>query len=497
MLLLLLSQRNALVSAIWLIVASALLYAGYLYQHSQTSRTAWTIDLDRSRANVADDFGNVNTTSRIEWFKGLNLTYPIQYSCRQIFTQINPALKRASLSKVDVALFEHLQTIGSAEGINEANLTDQEPIILDVPPFVRPPVNASNLMFGIQTTLKRLDSSIPQFLRWLSHTEAKLFVVVIESESIAADITEIASLQSRMRNLGLDVTILQAKEGDTFPQRYFSLVNILYQHRGWQTEWISLIDDDTFFPSMPAILSMLSKYNSKDPYYIGSLSEDWWAVSHYGYMGFGGAGLFLSVPLVAELDPHTLECKDGLRSSAGDITVMDCIYAHTSIKLTHVPDLHQADMHGDLSGFYESGRFHLSLHHWKEGSAYGKGYPVDLMHLVSDVCGQCFMQRWQFGDDTVLSNGFSIAIYPGGHLRSDHPQAVDMSKMEETWSKGMNVIHSLGPVRERLALDVDKIQYILLDARRYNGGVGQLYWHKGTSEDPDMVLELFWKEKTV
>ena len=497
MLLLAPSQRNALASATWIIVTSALVYAGYLYRYDQASRASWTADIGRSRAAIASGSGEsvlVNTTDRSEWFTSHDLTYPVRYSCRQILTQSDPTLERASLTKVDAAPFEHLQIIESAQSIVEGNLTCQEPIVLDVPPFVRPPINASHLMFGIQTTLKRLDNSIPQFLRWLPHTEAKLYVLVVESESVVADVTQIASLQSQMRQLGLNVTILPAKEGDTFPQRYFSLINLLYQNRGQQTEWISLIDDDTFFPSIPAVLSMLSKYNPKDQYYIGSLSEDWWAVSHYGYMGFGGAGIFLSIPLAAALDPHTEECKDGLRSSAGDITVMDCIYTHTNTKLTHVPDLHQADMHGDLSGFYESGRSHLSLHHWKEGSVSGKGYPMDLMHLVSDVCGECFMQRWQFGNAMILSNGFSIAAYPEG---LDHRPSIDMSKMEETWNKDMNVVHSLGPVRERLVLDVEKIQYTLLDARHYDGGVSQLYWHKGSSEELGTVLELFWKEKTM
>ena len=208
-------------------------------------------------------------------------------------------------------------------------------------------------------------------------------------------------------------------------------------------------------------------------------------------------GIFLSIPLVTALDPHTVECKNGLRSSAGDITVMDCIYTHTSTKLTHIPDLHQTDMHGDLSGFFESGRMHLSLHHWKEGSVSGKGYPIDLMHLVSDICGECFLQRWQFGDDMVLSNGFSIATYPRGHLRNDHHLSMDMSKMEQTWNQDMNVIHSLGPIRERLALNIEKIQYILLDARNYEDGVSQLYWREGSSGELDTILELFWKEKTV
>ena len=484
-------QRSALVSAILLISTIAVLYTTHLYRHDGTLRSTWEPGIGRplnlSLTNISASFGP-------DWLSCQNLTYPIKYACRELRTRVTPRLIRASLTKIELPLFENIQTIESSPTQGEEALRCLEPLLLDVPAFTRGPVNASNLMFGIQTTIKRLDKSIPQLMRWLPHTGAKLFAIVIESEGVAADPDQILGLETRMRNFGMDATLLQARVGDTFPQRYFSLISLLYRNRGLETQWVSLIDDDTFFPSMPALLSMLGKYDPKDPYYVGSLSEDWWAVAHYGYMGFGGAGLFLSVPLAEALEPHAEDCKNDLRSSAGDVTVMDCIYTYTNTKLTHVTDLHQADMHGDLSGFYESGRLHLSLHHWKEGSVSGKGYPMDLMHQVADVCGECFLQRWQFADNMVLANGFSIAEYPKGHLKSKQENSVDMSRMEETWNREMNVIHSLGPSRERLVLEEEKLQYILLDSVLTRGGVSQLYFHRGVSGKTDMVLELFWRE---
>ena len=484
-------QRNALVPTILFVSLSAFLCLAILYTHDNSyTPPAWSIELNRS-APVA--VAAVNQSE--SWLSDHNLSYPIRYSCRQILTQVYPGLHRPSLTKLDFPLFDQYQIVKSIQSYDEGSLPCLEPVHLDVPAFTHGSANASNLMFGIQTTVKRLDDSIPQFVRWLSNTSAKLVVLLKESENVAADENQMARLESRMRRLGLDVTLLHAKEGDTFPQRYFSLVDILYNKRVPETQWISLIDDDTFFPSMPSLLAMLAQHNSKDQHYIGSLSEDWWAVSHYGFMGFGGAGLFLSVPLAEALSPYADECRNSLRSSAGDITVMDCIYTHTSTKLTHIPDLHQADMHGDLSGFYESGRPHLSLHHWKEGSVSGKGYRIDSMHQVADVCGECFLQRWQFGDEMVLVNGFSIAVYPQGHLKANHEHAIDVERMEETWNSNMNVRHSLGPARERLKLDEEKIQYTFLDSIPADGGVRQLYLHKGVGDDMDTVLELFWKDQ--
>ncbi|MCJ1406369.1 hypothetical protein MMC19_000434 [Ptychographa xylographoides] len=435
---------------------------------------------------------NTISTSSKDWLAAHNISFPIRYGARHIVTQKVPGLQRESLTKIDRPLFDDLQLIESVEAFREVS---SAPLVLEVPSFKKGPVKASQLIFGIQTTIKRLDDSIPQLARWLANTGAKLYVVLLEKEGVMVNTDQMVGLETRMRNQGFDVTLLPAHEEDTFPQRYFSLVNIMYQHRVPQTQWVSLIDDDTFFPSMSALLAMLAKYDAGEQYYVGSLSEDWWAVSRYGFMGFGGAGVFLSLPLAEVVDAKSDICKQGLRSSAGDVTLMDCIYAHTSTKLTPVQDLHQADMHGDISGFYESGRQHLSLHHWKEGSVFGDGLPMAAMHLVTNVCGECFLQRWQFGDDMVLTNGYSIATYPKGHVKSGDVNEVDMSKPEHTWNANMDVRHSLGPTRPKMVLEDEKIQYIFLDGAILNDGIRQLYFHKGTDGSSDSALELFWKDE--
>ncbi|KAL8703753.1 MAG: hypothetical protein Q9225_008111, partial [Loekoesia sp. 1 TL-2023] len=158
------------------------------------------------------------------------------------------------------------------------------------------------------------------------------------------------------------------------------------------------------------------------------------------------------------------------------------------------PALHQMDIFGDLSGVYESGRLPLSLHHWKGGD-----YPVDLMSLVSDICGDCFLQRWQFGKDTVLTNGFSIARYPEG----EYANGLDFSKAEMTWDshtveKSVNpgTAHSMSPTRPRLELDKQKIQYRLKDSANIDGTVRQTYIHKGKRDDEmDTVLVLYWRRE--
>ncbi|MCJ1486012.1 hypothetical protein MMC06_006188 [Schaereria dolodes] len=478
--------RFALLLAVALVSVTALFLTARIYRHNEIPHTTWLPETNRSQSNEA--------LNQPYWLSTLEIKYPFKYACRHLKVYANPGLIRASLTKVDSPLFEQFQVVDPIQRLNATALECSDSLVLDVPTFIKSPVNASHILFGIQTTIKRLDDSVPQLMRWLANTGAKLYVVLLQSEGVAADPAQMSTLQAQMRSLGLDATLLPAEEEDLFPQRYFSLINILYTNRRLDTEWISLIDDDTFFPSMPALLSMLAEHDPTQEHYIGSLSEEWWAVSHYGLMGFGGAGLFFSVPLAEIMDANTEDCKYELSSSAGDITVMDCVYRHTSTKLTNVPELHQVDVHGDLSGFYESGRLYLSLHHWKFGSVSGDGYKMDKMHLVHDICGDCFLQRWQFNSDTILANGFSVASYPKGNLKSGREDSLDMNKMEQTWHVEQDVRHSLGPMRRKMAPEEEKIQYFFVDSVESNGLVRQLYLHRGVDEEIDTVLEIIWSD---
>ena len=448
--------------------------------------------------------------NRLDWLSSLNVTFPIHYSYRDIIVNQVPDLKRASITKIEESLFPKSQAIDLTTNSQAELQHCAKPMILDVPASVKDSGDASHVIFGISTTLDRLEESITPLLRWLPNTNARLFVIVIEkeqagesegveaAEAVAADPEKMMELQERMRGLGMDVTVVDAlRLQDMFSVKYFSLIKIMYDNRNEKTLWVSLLDDDTFFPSIPHLLSMLSKYNPKKQQYVGGLSEDWWSVTHYGMMAFGGAGIFLSIALAEVMANNYDVCVESSYANAGDIRVMECIYVLTETKLSNERDLHQIDVHGDLSGIYESGRMPLSLHHWKPGGADDDGYNVPVMSRVADVCGDCFLQRWQFGKNMILSNGYSIAEYPKGNLKK-----INMDEMEETWGpltvvEGSNnggVDHSLAPIRPKTVLDEEKVQYRLFASAAVDGGVRQAYLHKGVNGDIDGVYELFWME---
>ena len=444
---------------------------------------------------------------KLDWLDGLNLTYPIRYAHRDIILRSNPNLERASITKIDGPLFPTFQDIDLTESKAVELEHCKKPITLDVKTSTKGSSDASHIIFGISTTIQRLEDSVPQLLRWLPNTQAKLVVIVIEKEqvgeaegvervdAVAADSTQMEALESKMRGMGMNVDLVPPLGlQDMFSEKYFSLVKIMYGKLTDKTLWVSLLDDDTFFPSIPALLSMLAKYNAHEQYYIGGLSEDWWSVTHYGMMAFGGAGVFLSIALAEILVANYDICIESSYANAGDIRVMECIYMVTEIKLTNERGLHQIDVHGDLSGIYESGHMPLSLHHWKPGGADDLGYPLPQMSLVADLCEDCFLQRWQIGEDTILSNGYSISVYPKDILKN-----INFEQTEETWrptpvvegSNNRGVDHSLAPIRQKLAPE-EKIQYKIIDSSIVEGGVRQSYLHTGLDGDLDNLFEIFW-----
>ena len=457
--------------------------------------TQWISDLKSKPAVACPD--------KLEWLNSLDITYPIKYARRDIVIKSGGNIERSRLTKVTETLMPDLETIDLSKDSNVELKNCKDALFIEMNTGSGSLIDASDIMFGISTTLKRLEQSVPQLLRWLPNTKARLFVIVVISEdfediekTVFATSAEKTALQSRMRDLGMDVTIVDPLERrDVFSEKYFSLVKLLHGRADEKTRWISTIDDDTFIPSMSALKAMLGKYDAQQQHYIGALSEIWSSVARYGLMAFGGGGVFISRPLSQILFDHYETCKHTSGSSAGDIRIMECIYQFTTTKITIERGLHQIDVWGDLSGIFESGQSLLSLHHWKPGDSGSGGWPIPMMHTVADVCQECFLQRWQFGSDTILANGFSISYYPKGNLKR-----TNLDLLEETWdtvptvefSVNHGIGHSFGQSRPKLRLDEDKIQFTLMASAAVDNGVRQAYYHQGINGDMDSVLELFW-----
>ncbi|KAJ5652145.1 hypothetical protein N7507_009571 [Penicillium longicatenatum] len=353
-------------------------------------------------------------------------------------------------------------------------------------PKRKAPVDASHLMFGVATTIDRLDDSLGAISRWAGGTKARV-IALVESDA-SLNITQVMQHAKE-----LDVTLQILENDEEFLDRYYRLTRIIYELRDESTQWAVIIDDDTFFPNMEGLVAQLATYDETKPYYIGAPTENMQQMASFTYMGYGGAGVFLSMPLLQEIDAHFDECFE--YKDHGDKRVSKCIYRYTSTKLTWDRHLFQLDLSPDGSGFYEAGRqLPLSVHHWKSPD----WFPVNIvgMSQVADICGRdCQLQRWRITDDWYFINGFSLVRY------SEPQSPEDLASMEQTWSyfswtEDDSYEYSLGPLRPR---DNGKLSYRLLDAVSTNKQVRQIYlrqedeWYYDDEEPENpQLLEVVW-----
>lgn len=259
---------------------------------------------------------------------------PVRYARQEIIVRPKEGLERQSITELSTPLFSNPQKVDWLAHPEDRLTNCQDPIILEVPSFSKSPANASHVMFGISTTVDRLEDSIPYLERWLANTSAQLYVIAIGPEETSPDSQRMKEVELKMQGLGIEVTVSKPLNNkDVGSQRYYSLTRLMYSNRRENTQWITLIDDDTFFPSMPSLLAMLEEHDYQKEWYVGGLSEEWWSVARYGLMGFGGAGVFLSIALAEVMDANYDDCNARSDTGSGDVG-KNCVLIHTFSLLT-------------------------------------------------------------------------------------------------------------------------------------------------------------------
>ena len=343
-------------------------------------------------------------------------------------------------------------------------------------PANRARLDASHIDFAVASTVGRLNSSLEAFAHWAAYSNARIL-------ALAEPNKRSAEVEARAKAMGVDLQITESR--DEYQLKYFSLLRHLANKARPETRWSSIIDDDTFFLSLPALVEALSAHDASRPIYLGGLSESVKQIHSFGVMAFGGAGIFFTRPLLDKLDEVYESCQS--MGSHADRQISHCVYQETNTKLTPEYGLHQLDLKGDVSGFFEAARQPpLSVHHWKSW------YQMDMAKLsaVAKICGDaCLLSRIQFNDNWVLTNGFSVVHYSTNVNIGDNT-------MEKTWKKHggsttESYYHALAPLRPK---DKKKFSYRLHDAVVEKDRVRQWYIHRDWFKG-DRVLEFIWRRE--
>lgn len=441
------------------------------------------------------------TVNASYFINDLNVSRVFEYSRREIRTIRTKSVERALTTNISEGLFPKSQTL-RYDGYNQTILLDPlrtacgKPLTLQVPHTPKK-VDASRIMFGMATKIERIPASLPQLMHWLPHSGASLLIVMPETQLPST----IHEMEYYLRAYGIDATIVTSSA--QYENQYLSLYErLLLKSKARQkpADWFAFIDDDTFIPSLSNLITHLDKrYDPKLPWFISSLSEDFNQVRKHGYIGYGGSGVFLSRPLVESLHKHYAACATKLVGDQGDHMLTHCINKYTSTRLTIDYDLHQLDFRGDVSGFFQSGRLPLTIHHWRSWFS----LDVAKMALVSRVAGDnSILQRWRFhpypnanGSHMVLSNGYSIVVY-GRNVTMPSEEHVEWTwrangEQNEMWQWE----HAVGPLVEQKIEGKEKETFLMVDAKlnEKDGSVRQIYYRNGTKEKlRDRVLELVW-----
>lgn len=378
-----------------------------------------------------------------------NVTKPVFQAARiRIIVSQNESMSKLPLLytlDIDVPRSSEIHVENAS--INSGVLSDSTvSTTVGMPMIQNPPPDASAFLFGVATTYGRLENALDTMAHWLSSSNTSLIA--------AMQPTSDEELRDRVRDkaTALNISLRTIDSGYEYLDRYFSLIRHFHANRTPETRWCVLIDDDTFFLDLRSLITTVDKkYDSSEPYYVGALTEDFQQMSNWGYMAYGGGGVFLSYALVAQLVPHWDDCYK--KRNTGDRMLAECIYKHTTTKFTWEHGLHQLDLHGDQSGFYEALRRQpLSIHHW-HSQLFDFHADVRGLSLVSSICGNdCLLQKFKLGEDWILTNGYSL-IQNSHYKSSVHGADIDVS-MERTWnyfydkSSDVHFEHTLGPIRK-------------------------------------------------
>ncbi|KAJ9136478.1 Glycosyltransferase family 31 protein [Pleurostoma richardsiae] len=291
-------------------------------------------------------------------------------------------------------------------------------------------IDASALLFGISSSYSRVVYSdyamIQDWARWLTDgkrtSNGARLVLALQD----ADRSEVEHVGQMLRVAGISASVLSSQERQDTGARYLDLLGALMRQASGDdttTEFLALVDDDVFFPSLSRLLRKLRKLESEKAYYVGVPSErSDWAVENTIPMTYGGGAVFLSRSMAQQLSElsclkETGRTEDTESGDQWDAELHKCISQNTDAKLHVLPSFYspQDDLIYGRQGItydgYGGGIQPLALHHYRNWHRFEAGRA----HLVASACGEdCFLQRYLFGDGWVLVNGYTIAQYPDG-----------------------------------------------------------------------------------
>ncbi|KAG1362388.1 hypothetical protein COCNU_10G006070 [Cocos nucifera] len=155
------------------------------------------------------------------------------------------------------------------------------------------------------------------------------------------------------------------KKGSRSAIRISRIVSETYRLGLDNVRWFVMGDDDTVFVP-DNLVHVLSQFDHRQPYYIGSVSESHIQNIYFSYgMAYGGGGFAISRPLAAALARMQDRCLHRYPALYGSDDRIQACMAELGVPLTRHPGFHQFDVYGNLLGLLAAHPVAplVSLHH--------------------------------------------------------------------------------------------------------------------------------------
>ncbi|XP_057808044.1 uncharacterized protein LOC131022555 [Salvia miltiorrhiza] len=238
--------------------------------------------------------------------------------------------------------------------------------------------------------------------------------------------------------------------------------------------WFVMGDDDTVFFTRN-LVSVLRKYDHRQMYYIGGVSESVEQdVVHSYTMGYGGGGFAISRPLAAALVRILDQCIDRYAAFYGSDQKIGGCMSEIGVPLTKEVGFHQMDIRGNPFGLLSAHPLAplVSLHHldylqplFRETSRVASihkimgPYEFDPSRILQHSFCYDLVRNWSIS----ISWGYNVQLYPFILSAKDLNTPLQ-TFLTWSWSRGPFTFNtrliSLNPCERPLEFGFDGIEEI-------------------------------------
>ncbi|KAI9071539.1 hypothetical protein K1719_046518 [Acacia pycnantha] len=296
---------------------------------------------------------HIGSRSIISWFILVTIVLYILYSSNHVLFQnehrdCSPHLdadstKHLHLTNTSSASIRHQEKQGPEEVTKVKNLKVRSP-----PPLLskRQDTQLKHIVFGIAASSKLWETRKEYIKIWWKPNVTR-GVVWLDGKVNTKSTEGLPQMRISGDTSNFKYT---NPRGDRSALRISRIVTETFNLGMKDVRWFVMGDDDSVFV-VNNVVRILSKYDHRHFYYVGSSSESHFQNIHFSYsMAYGGGGFAISYPLAKELAKIQDRCIQRYPGLYGSDDRIQACMAEIGVPLTKELGFHQYDVHGNLLG---------------------------------------------------------------------------------------------------------------------------------------------------